>query len=445
MPNSPAERAGDSALLGPQPQSRYFMFSLYLAMMAVGAGQTLVFAIIPMLGRKLELHELVLKIPVLGVEYHPKELAITSLSALTALVFSYTAPKWGRLSDRLGRRKPVILVGMFGYALGTLLFSAAAWLGLQGWLSGIVLYCVLMITRSVHASVMSAGHPAASAFVVDVTTMAERTKGLVKLQTFNQLGVMLGPGLAWFVSISFLTPLFIHALLTLLVAVVVWYLLPDLPVPGSEGRDKSARLAKLSYFDPRFRSLLFIAFMLFSLVSIAQQTLGFYFQDKLGLNGVKAAQYFSLSMVTSSVSMVLAQVGVVRLFKSVPIKLALFGMPVLVLAFLSLAWSASLVGLLGAMALFGLGMGLTGPALNASATLLVKPEEQGGLAGMVGSVIGLGFVSGPLVGGLLYSINSALPYVFAAICGALLWLLIIRVERRLRVVFELHATQHGHR
>ena len=91
------------------------MISLYAAMMAVGMGQSVVFAILPMLGRELALHEMIWQIPLLNIELAPKELAITSLSALTAFVFFIPSPFWGRKSDRWGR-KPVIIIGLFGYA-----------------------------------------------------------------------------------------------------------------------------------------------------------------------------------------------------------------------------------------------------------------------------------------------------------------------------------------
>ena len=44
------------------------MISLYAAMMAVGMGQSVVFAILPMLGRELALHEMIWQIPLLNIE-----------------------------------------------------------------------------------------------------------------------------------------------------------------------------------------------------------------------------------------------------------------------------------------------------------------------------------------------------------------------------------------
>ncbi len=96
---------------------------LILALMATGMGQSLVFAILAPLGR----------------EVHLRELQITSIIALSALIFGLAAPRWGRFSDRIGR-KPIIITGLVGYATGTLLFTSVFYAGLTGLLSGALLY-----------------------------------------------------------------------------------------------------------------------------------------------------------------------------------------------------------------------------------------------------------------------------------------------------------------
>ena len=248
------------------------MFSLYLAMMCVGMGQTVVFAILPMLGRELQLDHLIFHIPILDLDIQPKELAITSLSALTAFMFFIVAPMWGRLSDRWGR-KPLIIFGLFGYVIGTLIFNFVAQLGLSGFLLGVPLFFLLIVSRGFHAVIMSPTHPASAAYIVDVTSVHERTKGMGKIQAFNQLGVMIGPALAWFVSVSYLAPMYIQAGLALIIGILVWRYLPAIAPSNTSGK----KHPKLSYFDPRYRMYIGIGFAIFSLLGMVQQTLGFYY------------------------------------------------------------------------------------------------------------------------------------------------------------------------
>ena len=90
--------------------------------MATAMGQSLVFAILAPLGREVAL----------------SEFQITSIIAVSALIFGLGAPRWGRFSDRVGR-KPIIIVGLVGYTVGTALFASVFYAGLLGVLSGVTL------------------------------------------------------------------------------------------------------------------------------------------------------------------------------------------------------------------------------------------------------------------------------------------------------------------
>ncbi len=386
------------------------MLTLYFAMMTVGMGQTVVFAILPMLGRELKLDEIVFTLPFSDLSFAPREMAITSLSAMTALVFALTSPLWGRLSDRFGR-KPIIIFGLVGYTVGTLTFNTAAHFGLIGVIGGVSLYLLLVVTRLFHATIMSATHPAASAYIVDVTSLKGRTKGISKLGVFNQLGTMVGPALAWFVSISFLAPMYLQAGITFFAAMLVVFFLP--PTESHKTRP-TGPVKKLKAMDPRYRTFVLIGFAIFSMMGMVQQTLGFYYQDILQLESVRAAQLFSTAMVVSSVAVLVAQFGVVQRFNGPPIKLVRFGLPFCLVGYLILANAQNLPMLLGAMAFFGMGMGMAGPGYTVSATLSVEAHEQGALAGLMGSAAGMGFVIGPILGGFLYRIDPTLPYWSAA-------------------------------
>ena len=76
------------------------------------------------------------------------------------------------------------------------------------------------------------------------------------------------------------------------------------------------------------------------------------------------------------------------------------------------------------MAFLGTGLGFTMPAISAGASLAVKPEEQGAVAGMIAACPAMGFIVGPLTAGSLYQIHGPLAAIFSAavFMAVLLWL-----------------------
>lgn len=422
---------------GHSPKYKDTFWVLFLSMLVVGMSQTVIFAVMPMLGRELKLDQIVFDIPLLGT-WQPREFAITSLSALTALTFFLTTPWWGRRSDAVGR-KPIIIIGLIGYALGMLLFNGAAHAGLIGVSTGLLLYLSLVVTRVIHSSVTSAMHPAAMAYIVDCTEVEERIQGVSKMAAANQVGVMVGPALAWFAAISFLAPFYIQATLMFACGLLVWWILPESPlqfgkaVQNTKQQTVQHQATKknkkvLSYFDPRFRLYIGIGVVMFTMLGMVQQTLGFYFQDRLGLDGVSAAQQYSVAMVVSSAAMLFAQLVVVERAPWRPHTFLITGLPFCMLGYAVLAFAFQEWSLYLGMAIFGFGSGLAQPGLTTCATLMVEPHEQGALAGLTGAAAGLGFVFGPLTGGIIYRYDPSYPYLLASIVVGVLSVYVWRAD-----------------
>jgi MFS family permease len=168
----------------------------------------------------------------------------------------------------------------------------------------------------------------------------------------------------------------------------------------------------LRYFDPRYRLFIIAGLCAYTMMGAAMTTLAFYFQDLLGLTPVQAAQRFAVAMMFSSAAMVFSQLVLMRFVRS-PVNLLLIGLPVLALGYLLVAVAGNLHLLWLGMVGYGFGMGLSMPAFAAGASLTVSGEEQGALAGIVGSVGAWGFLGGPLLGGFLYSLRPSAPYWFA--------------------------------
>lgn len=379
--------------------------TLLFASAAMGFAQTVLFAILAPLGREIGLVEVQIG-------------AIISCSSLTLFIVS---PMWGRVSDSWGRRK-VLLIGLFGYSLGTMVFAGVFQLALSGYLIPITALVLLIITRVANAAAMAAVTPSTNAYMADITTVQDRIKGMGAVGAAFNIGSILGPAIGGLLaSISLLSPLYFSVLLTLTAALLTLYTLPKLPKPALV-----KKLPKLKFTDPRILSLVIAGVCLFMGFAIVHQTIAFRFQDVLGLSGVETAKIVGISLMFSATAALFVQLLIIPRLSVKPFTLLRIAMPIMMVSFgiLVLGHSQNLYIL--AMFILGLGMGLAGPGFMAGASVAVSSEEQGAVAGVAGSCPALGFTVGPLLGTYLYSLDGALPYQFAFASYFLLFLFTLK-------------------
>lgn len=405
---SPSASTGGSA---DTFAAAYAKRTLLASLVIVGMGFSVLFPVLAPLGREMGL----------------QEFQITTIIACSSLMVFLASPVWGRASDRWGRKR-VMLVGLFGFTAGTALFNSVLTAGLNGWLIGLPLFATLIVTRVMHAAIMSATMPAANAYMADITDLTNRTKGMGAAGAANNLGAILGPVVAGLAVISLLTPLWIMAALALLNGLFVWRFLPEPPRQRATGERP-----RMSYFDPRILPFVVVGVLMFTGFALVQQTMGFRFQDALNLSAGDTARVFGIAMTCSAAASLLAQAVVVQRLDVAPFTLLKLAMPLLIAAFTLFALYNSQFMLTVGMVVLGFGMGLAGPGFMAGASLAVSPEEQGTVAGVAGSCGPLGFTIGPLIGGLMYQLDPTLPYAFAAGMYLLLLICMQWIGRRVRV------------
>jgi MFS family permease len=379
------------------------MFSV----LATGIGQSMTFTLLAPLGREVGLGEV----------------QIGLIITCSSLVFTLTSPVWGRTSDRWGR-KPVLLLGLFGYAFGCTLFASVFYCGLKGLLSGLTLYLLAISSRVLMASLMSATPSAASAYIADTTSAGQRVAGMGRLGAARTMGAILGPAMAGlFAVIGLLAPLYIAAAITLFSSILLAVTLQEPPrtTPRSQPR------LKLKLFDQRYFPYLLVGFVTFLAFSMTSQTVGFYIQDRFALDGRSTAQALGMGMMVAAATSFFAQAFLVGRVKIGPVRLMALGLPILMTGFGTLVFAGSITVLVIFMGILGLGLGMVSPGFTAGASLAVGPEEQGAVSGMVSACPAAGFVLGPVVGTSLYQVDHALPYL----CACALMLPLILFVRRM--------------
>ena len=319
--------------------------------------------------------------------------------SLMQLIF---APIWGTLSDRIGR-KPVLSLGVLGYAFALLMFGLAT----QFW--------VLFLARTLSGILSSATMPTAMAYIGDNLPEKERSGGMGQLGAAMGVGVVLGPLIGGMLSSNWLAlPFFIGAGMAALAFLLVLFLLPEPRARQSTAQQKAPltwEAIRRTLLSPAGILLLLIFIMSFGLSNF-QGIIGLYVVDKLAFN---TKQVGTIWMVLGGV-MILAQ-GVLtgpltkRIGEVMLIRVGLLGGA---LGFILIALASDYWSILLSIGVLTLALALIGPALNALISCYAG-DHQGAVMGLNSATASLGRVLGPIWGGTIYDINLAYPFINGAV------------------------------
>ncbi|WP_326955164.1 MFS transporter [Amycolatopsis sp. NBC_01286] len=351
-------------------------------------------------------------LPPLAREFGFSELALGAVWAVGGAGVVLASPFWGRRGASWGHR-PVLLISLAGAMIALLAFALVARLGLGGTLAVPVLFTLVLLTRGVVFGLAWAATPVtAQSYIADLTSgPAERVRGMSMFGAAQGLALAVGPALGGALSLAGLTvPIYVAPVILAVIAVLVAIGLPKPPA-----REVRAPQVKVSPADRRMWPFLLIGFGLYLALAIVLMTVGFLVQDRLGLAAQDTSRVTSLVMLAGAGLIILVQVLAVPRLKWAPVRLIRVGAVVMTGGML-LVTVASGGLLLGAgVAVLGAGMGFATPGFMSAPTLLATREEQGAVAGLVGSASALAFMGGPLLGTGLYEISPTVPYAAGAV------------------------------
>lgn len=400
----------------PIGRNRQFRL-LFICLLVIGAGNSMLLAVAPPLVRELNL----------------PDSSVGWIFSLSALLWVFCSPYWGRLSDRIGR-KPVAALGLAAYAVSMASFGAMVVLGQIGVLTGAGLFIALMLTRSIFGAFGSASSPAAQAYIADRTTVFERTEQLAGLTSAFALGQAFGPAIcaalaAW---LGLVFPIGLIALLAAAAAFSIWRYLPENTPPKVERPRSEWRESLALISDRRISAYLLYGFGLSLVAGVTVQVFGLFVMDRLGVSGERGAELTAAGFMVNALALLATQLAIIPRLSLGPRALMAWGAGLLALGVGIQIVAPSLGAILVAQAVQGLGAGLARPGFTGGSSIAVRPEEQGAAAGLVVAVNGAGFVFSPIVGGVAYEtfgMNVPLIGMVALLAGMTIFVL---VSRRLR-------------
>jgi DHA1 family tetracycline resistance protein-like MFS transporter len=344
--------------------------------------------------------------PYIVRRYSGDALMLTAMTAIYAAGQFFAAPLLGKLSDRYGRR-PVLLVCLFGSALGYLVFGigGALW--------------VLIAARLIDG-ITGGNHSVASAYIADVSTPEERAKNFALVGTAWGVGLVLGPALgALLGQISPETPAFVAAALALASMLCGLVVLPE-SLPREQRVASRLRLRDLSPFasigdiarKPGL-GLLLCALCLFNFAfNGINSTASLFMIDKFAAQSWQVGlQLVLVGLSVAGAQIVLRLPWVVRYHERVIANASLLGQALGALAifFAPTVWLLYPLSMLMSV--------LSGAVFAALGALTVRRVAQHEIGVLMGSTAALGSVMsmlGPLWGGMAYDYARGAPYWIGA-------------------------------
>ena len=326
---------------------------------------------------------------------------------VSGVIWMLLARPWGQASDRLGRRR-VLLLGTGGFTLAYWALCVFIDASLQLLPAATLAFIGLVLGRGLigvfYAAIPAAGY----ALIADNIEPAHRAKAMASLGAANACGLVLGPAIAALLArYSLSLPFYAMALLPMLGFVVLL-----LKLPRQELHLKQPPKA-VNLSDPRLRRPLVVAFAAMLCVSIAQITVGFFALDRLQMNPADAAQTAGIALTMVGLALICSQL-LVRKLEWPPLRMIRVGALVSALGFAGSMFADTAWILWLGFFVSAAGMGWIFPSFAALAANAVDASEQGATAGSVGAAQGLGVVVGPLAGTLIYAVEPRLPYLVAA-------------------------------
>ena len=385
---------------------------LSLGLLCVGAGQSVVFITIPPLVRDLGL----------------TEIQIGSIFASSALAWMFLSPYWGKLSDKIGRKR-VVIIGLFGFAVSLILFSLAISLGREGILHGTFLFTILIAARLINGMFGSATRPASGAWVADITNPEERSRAFARLDSGFSMGRIFGPAVAGFLLlVSYTAPFYLFASMALIVILLIT---KQKAYKGNSDLTDTNTSIKATSKEVWPFLVVSAAFGICNAALV--QTSSFYFQDVITRGAENYIALASVGFMLSALGILTGQLLVADRMQTSPGSLIRLGSLFLCVSLVGIGFSSSLSQVYIALYFYGMGGGMLGPGISSSLSLSVGKDNQGAASGFLGMVIPVGHVISPLLAMPLYMVLPSAPYFLGAIIMLVAMIFIVTNKRHLWV------------
>lgn len=382
---------GDSPQIVHDRSWRITLTVMFAAQFLSGVGFSFVLPFFPFYFRSL------------GVEDMNKNvLWVGWASAAFGITMAVTAPLWGLIADRYGRKLMVIRSMIGGsIVLGLMGFATTPW---------------HLVALRILQGVFTGTVPASITLISSVTPSAYLGVSLGLLQTGLLMGSSIGPLMGGIISdrYGFKIPCYAAFFMLFIGSMLVIFFVSEKFVPPTGKPENGLKTFRKIFRTRGFKLILTIYFLLYVLNYMIFPILPLFIEFLSG----KTSNSASLTGMFVAVTGFLAGISSVfmgRLNDRLgPKRILIFSLVSAGLISITQSFAQSLVVLFIERCLFGLAFGGILPSIHTVVSHIIPKDKVGGAYGLTTSVICLGIGAGPLIGGYLASLMG-LRAPFAAL------------------------------
>lgn len=362
-------------------------------------------------------------LPFYGEHFHASPMMVGLLMASFSFAQFLTAPVLGRLSDRHGRR-PVLMISLAG--------SVAAYV----WLAFADNLWMLFAARLLSGA-MAGNIATAFAYVADVTTPANRAKGMGLIGAGFGLGFIFGPAIGGLLAgndpgaANFMLPSLTAAGLSATALLLTMILLPE-SLPSAVRAENAAKRRRSRWQDMRTAlaqpipaRVIALAFLSTFVFAGMETIFAMWSRRQYGWGPEQNGYVFAVIGVVSAA----VQGGMVgwlarRLGES---QLVVISAATLTIGMLIIPVVPTISLLFAAMILVAAGFALMSPSLNSLLSLNVPSSEMGMMIGVSRSAMTLARIIGPTSAGWVFAaFGKDWPFYSGAVVMAIVAVLAAR-------------------
>src|SRR3989338_8841035 len=327
----------------------------------------------------------------------PVELGfLTATFAVMQLIFS---PVFGKLADRIGRKK-VLMMGTLGFMAAYLVFAFATsfWMAILG--------------RALEGFFAAGIFPVCISLLSDLTTPKQRGHAMGLMGMTFSLGFIFGPAFGGFAStFAVQDAFFLAACFSFLNFLWIFFKLKE-PKEKPESKEiVSQEVSLLSHLSSPLLFLFLSSLMITFMIGGIEATLALYTSEKLGFNATQMGLIFTYVGV---LIMIMQFVGGTLVNRFGEVRMIQAGLFLSGLGFFLIALTNDWISLLIPLAIFVAGNASVFPAVTSLITKKVQ-GKSGVVLGLNNSFSAGGQIIGPMLGGFLFVINHLFSFLGMAL------------------------------